>query len=91
MLNILNCFPVAGSSISLSSSGRILAIGGPGDSEDVGAGWVLLRRSSAPDYKQLGMKLSSSPFIEQGREVLSVLPFFLLMFTLLNLYPFHWS
>lgn len=57
-----------GSSVSLSSDGRILAIGGPGDNNGIGATWIFVSNGSV--YQQLGQKLvatDSSGVSRQGK------------------------
>lgn len=58
----------SGYSVSLSSLGDIIAIGGPGDKNGIGAAWIFVYAGSG--YQQLGTKLvatdSTGPS-QQGR------------------------
>jgi hypothetical protein len=49
---------ISGSSVSLSSDGRILAVGGPEDDGRKGATWIFV--VDGPTYQQLGVKLVGS-------------------------------
>lgn len=59
----------AGYAVSCSSNGRIIAVGGPGDNNGIGATWIFSYNGST--YKQLGKKLvgtGSSGSSQQGNE-----------------------
>lgn len=47
----------SGKSTSMSSDGRFLAAGGPGDNAGMGATWIFQFNGSTYKYKQLGEKL----------------------------------
>lgn len=54
-----------GNSVSLSSDGRILAVGGPLDNFRAGATWIFVYDGST--YQQFGRKLSALFPSQQGK------------------------
>lgn len=60
---------VLGTSVSLSSNGSILSVGGPYDGVSVGAAWIFKHDGST--YHQVGSKLIgqdiSGPYSRQGK------------------------
>lgn len=57
--------------MSLSWDGLVLAVGGPGDNDDVGAAWVFEFDISSKGYIQIGSKLVGKGYTGvpiQGKE-----------------------
>lgn len=53
-------FPFVGQSVSLSSDGSLLAVGGPSDNDDIGATWVFEYDDREKKYKQMGLKVTGN-------------------------------
>ena len=61
--------------MSLSSDGRVLAVGGPGDNDYVGATWIFVSYDDLTDqnsgniaYQQLGTKLVGSDYSGESQQ-----------------------
>jgi hypothetical protein len=59
-----------GTSVSLSSNGNILAVGGIGDNGGIGAAWIFVRTNSA--WTQQGSKLVGTTYIGNSQQGSSV-------------------
>jgi len=62
-----------GSSVSVSSDGHIVAVGGWGDSNNIGATWIFTYNNMTSNWTQLGSKLVGNGYtgsdIQQGYSV----------------------
>ena len=72
-MTLINVISVLGQSVSLSSDGGTLAVGGPGDDYSNGATWIFVFDKSTNQYKQLGSKLVGSGSVGPSRQGKNIL------------------